>query len=170
MLRGERDQNVARSAATASCVIPDCSGGSEIKTPARLFPNVGDGYQIAPGGARSKPTEEFTADGFTIPDCSGGSEIKTACSALLSFRFRYQIAPGGARSKRGRDLHNERNGDTRLLRGERDQNAILVVQAAVTWIPDCSGGSEIKTHPRPFQCIGEDTRLLRGERDQNGFA
>ena len=118
LLRGERDQNAPRLDAAPA------------------------GYQIAPGGARSK-------------------RFRPRCLTT-----RYQIAPGGARSKPAncrrfhqpdtRLLRGERDQnaaaqtsanhpDTRLLRGERDQNTGGALALTTAEIPDCSGGSEIKT-------------------------
>ena len=42
MLRGERDQNVSELGAGARELIPECSGGSEIKTPSPIHMNSVD--------------------------------------------------------------------------------------------------------------------------------
>src|ERR1017187_5412079 len=58
MLRGERDQNTITRATRLLVQIPECSGGSEIKTVKEQLPLLESGYQNAPGGARSKPTAQ----------------------------------------------------------------------------------------------------------------
>src|ERR1039458_3173581 len=80
-----------------------------------------------------------------IPECSGGSEIKTASVPRLSAWVGYQNAPVGARSKPVSNDTNGRRTDTRMLRGERDQNSQRPEAVGVGGIPECSGGSEIKT-------------------------
>src|ERR1700722_11756347 len=100
MLRGERDQNGIRFVIVSGDVIPECSGGSEIKTKSPGKQLNTDGYQNAPGGARSKPLPR---------------PFPTSCP------------------------------DTRMLRGERDQNGAALGVPARGRIPECSGGSEIKT-------------------------
>src|SRR5665213_2783590 len=80
-----------------------------------------------------------------IPNCSGGSEIKTPAAGRQRADFQYQIAPGGARSKRGSSVTNTTGNNTKLLRGERDQNLVPCHPAGPSVIPNCSGGSEIKT-------------------------
>ena len=215
MLRRERDQNKTIRWTLLSSSIPDCSGGSEIKTRrsgGRCCPLR---YQIAPEGARSKPgiiaassaihdtrllrrerdqniipLPQFQV--FKIPDCSGGSEIKTQVAPEPSAGGGYQIAPEGARSKLHHRLAGANVLDTRLLRRERDQNKAAGALTIPVRIPDCSGGSEIKTiwarrskKTRRYQIAPEgarskldgrqrrveayDTRLLRRERDQNSF-
>src|ERR1035437_7177318 len=82
---------------------------------------------------------------YLIPECSGGSEIKTQrCPGMTGFS-RYQNAPGGARSKQGGRHCSEDDFDTRMLRGERDQNIPSLSTLTGLKIPECSGGSEIKT-------------------------
>src|SRR5665213_956641 len=127
-----------------------------------------------------------------IPNCSGGSEIKTPAAGRQRADFQYQIAPGGARSKRGSSVTNTTGNNTKLLRGERDQNAHGFWTPARRLIPNCSGGSEIKTSLSIHRCFSLEyqiapggarskrrhwrsicrrwnTKLLRGERDQNLF-
>jgi hypothetical protein len=58
--------------------------------------------------------------------------------------------------------------DTKLLRGERDQNCRQLFKRAFKRIPNCSVGSEIKTVCAGNWIAPPDTKLLRGERDQNG--
>src|ERR1035441_4290485 len=53
-----------------------------------------------------------------------------------------------------------------MLRGERDQNGSTTTIVLRRQIPECSGGSEIKTHRRCYVGCAVDTRMLRGERDQ----
>src|SRR5665213_137576 len=148
--------------------IPNCSGGSEIKTPAAGRQRADFQYQIAPGGARSKRASPLTNTtgnntkllrgerdqngatgaqlaGAGIPNCSGGSEIKTYFSADDDANSQYQIAPGGARSKPYLGFTQAPYSNTKLLRGERDQNLVPCHPAGPSVIPNCSGGSEIKT-------------------------
>ena len=73
---GARSKRIGGVARHVTAAIPDCSGGSEIKTRCQVNPNAGE-YQIAPGGARSKH----------------------GLVKQLATRLEYQIAPGGARSK-----------------------------------------------------------------------
>ena len=122
LLRGERDQNRFAGLQFRFFLIPDCSGGSEIKTLFSARMSNAEEYQIAPGGARSKLSFKNIARELQIPDCSGGSEIKT----------------GHQQRRTGAD-------NTRLLRGERDQNSSGGFGMSWILIPDCSGGSEIKT-------------------------
>jgi len=79
MLREERDQNAKAVGIEGKDWIPECSGRSEIKTYHLLWLEIGDGYQNAPGGARSKQLLHAAALIFVIPECSGRSEIKTTC-------------------------------------------------------------------------------------------
>ena len=122
MLRGERDQNRDSFQASSDLAIPECSGGSEIKTVDFGCMKLTDRYQNAPGGARSKLRVQLRQQLRMIPECSGGSEIKTGfAQAVLRER------------------------DTRMLRGERDQNLRDITAKGRKKIPECSGGSEIKT-------------------------
>ena len=213
MLRGERDQNQLRLMRDLPGRIPECSGGSEIKTQQNGVGVLTNRYQNAPGGARSKRALgcaclrgidtrmlrgerdqnriwSSMATLLRIPECSGGSEIKTDDGSRLDEEVGYQNAPGGARSKPVCWLRSESSSDTRMLRGERDQNALVHWRRWPQVIPECSGGSEIKTGlvMAHFQDTGyqnapggarsklrsisghleqRDTRMLRGERDQN---
>ena len=54
-----------------------------------------------------------------------------------------------------------------MLRGERDQNDMNYSREEIEEIPECSGGSEIKTISKGVVLLLLDTRMLRGERDQN---
>ena len=168
MLRGERDQNLYPGIVVSATKIPECSGGSEIKTLLVHALREPERYQNAPGGARSKhdllqsvvelldtrmlrgERDQNAANLLPgcrgrIPECSGGSEIKTRAPEFCVRHRRYQNAPGGARSKRCDLVGADRAPDTRMLRGERDQNIVAVTSSIVTTIPECSGGSEIKT-------------------------
>src|ERR1035437_4524155 len=145
MLRGERDQNTAVTDGWWPARIPECSGGSEIKTLTSCFRIPPAGYQNAPGGARSKQVGFDSNYAVKIPECSGGSEIKTWCTSGIVSTTRYQNAPGGARSKHESQTDQAEFEDTRMLRGERDQNKGIGALIPVLKIPECSGGSEIKT-------------------------
>ena len=138
----------------------------EIKTRSAGSASCQDRYHNAPGGARSKRRSSAEIAVCWIPECSGGSKIETA-RTFPQIGARYQIAPGGARSKlrsprwswrcarmrpwrpiktNPRSLSASKlDRDTRMLRGERDQNDVIGVV------------------DRP----ASDTRMLRGERDQN---
>ena len=168
LLRGERDQNKRaidrfplveipdcsggseiktwpRSADQRVNQIPDCSGGSEIKTAPELTASPRRDTRLLRGERDQNEIRQFNADHPKIPDCSGGSEIKTGEFLLVVSPTRYQIAPGGARSKRNGADECADHPDTRLLRGERDQNIGGALALTTAEIPDCSGGSEIKT-------------------------
>ena len=168
MLRGERDQNGQSKVGSRRGRIPECSGGSEIKTGCARRTMSRARYQNAPGGARSKQKPFVTDDcaldtrmlrgerdqnqyrshtmsTSTIPECSGGSEIKTGDVDSDGSDWGYQNAPGGARSKLDPLLRPTQLQDTRMLRGERDQNGGPAISAVHAGIPECSGGSEIKT-------------------------
>ena len=122
LLRRERDQNSVTVVIRPGNGIPDCSGGSEIKTIVCCDGDALNGYQIAPEGARSKRRVKHSFIETRIPDCSGGSEIKTEAGGACWLSGRYQIAPEGARSKQFRIQQSTGEIDTRLLRRERDQN------------------------------------------------
>ena len=168
MLRGERDQNAYIGAAAPAVGLPECSGGSEIKTIRRLAGRLTSGYQNAPGGARSKLDDEVwngerhvtrmlrgerdqnspdpqAPPATRLPECSGGSEIKTRAIQRAPLPTSYQNAPGGARSKLLRTIDRSQSPVTRMLRGERDQNNRAHAGRGPVRLPECSGGSEIKT-------------------------
>jgi len=145
MLRWERDQNSVRDALRVPPLLPQCSGGSEIKTINTATVYARHCYHNAPVGARSKPdalhvgrTVAVTtmlrwerdqndaavaaSDETQLPQCSGGSEIKTT-SPMWTRRMRsYHNAPVGARSKRAWRLLCLAGEVTTMLRWERDQN------------------------------------------------
>ena len=91
-------------------------------------------------GAKVAPKE-----GALIPECSVGSEIKTQRVAAGERDPGYQNAPWGARSKLAAPPTPQVIRDTRMLRGERDQNDRPAMQCDDFRIPECSVGSEIKT-------------------------
>ena len=197
-------------------VIPDCSGGSEIKTSTRVghraaysdtrllrgerdqniaatqFARHGRDTKLLRGERDQNGIVRRTAcSDLTIPDCSGGSEIKTTLQRIRLPMFGIPDCSGGSEIKTLMfELVPAFVLNTRLLRGERDQNVAVVRPRSLKLIPDCSGGSEIKTRPcrgtrattQIPNCSGgseiktsrcsvpismDDTKLLRGERDQN---
>jgi len=148
VLRWERDQNGNITTGQDVSVLPQCSGGSEIKTNEPGACAVFCPYHSAPVGARSKHSggragsrrplttvlrwerdqnARFfsSASRFSLPQCSGGSEIKTQVADHGAQREPYHSAPVGARSKL--DLLFEQPPPkvlTTVLRWERDQNVI----------------------------------------------
>src|ERR1035438_138203 len=93
-------------------------------------------------GERDQNARRLTSlEPWLIPNCSGGSEIKTARAGSAWQQGEYQIAPGGARSKQLPALGLHRRQNTKLLRGERDQNENHLSFRRPTLIPNCSGGS-----------------------------
>jgi len=213
VLRWERDQNACRASTVRSSSLPQCSGGSEIKTSFQARNVQAQPYHSAPVGARSK--HQATRGGFPmrlttvlrwerdqncngparllpshLPQCSGGSEIKTPLPRLQRGRWAYHSAPVGARSKLKHRLHRAAQLLTTVLRWERDQNMRRFLGVRLMFLPQCSGGSEIKTAttsapmvPRTYHsapvgarsklCVGVGvgggrlTTVLRWERDQN---
>ncbi len=213
MLRWERDQNDAKCFAVKVENLPQCSGGSEIKTCVAFVLRRGLAYHSAPVGARSKQKHAFAANvndlttvlrwerdqnvpvglcgaGTVLPQCSGGSEIKTLSARRRSPATTYHSAPVGARSKRAFDAQRDPDALTTVLRWERDQNNGPFVDPPPHSLPQCSGGSEIKTwwlrccgagapyhsapvgaRSKPGVCAANLsaglTTVLRWERDQN---
>src|ERR1039458_276047 len=127
-------------------LIPECSGGGARSKLRRSEHNYrASDTRMLRGERDQNRADRLGNDGIVIPECSGGSEIKTSGRRGRSSNGRYQNAPGGARSKPGRRREDAPAGDTRMLRGERDQNPDLVRAGALTPIPECCGGSENKT-------------------------
>ena len=215
MLRWERDQNIAPPRLSAFSILPQCSGGSEIKT---IYPREQShrlAYHSAPVGARSKRFQSWASWRFKLttvlrwerdqnatravapqasglPQCSGGSEIKTLDLPGWDCEQTYHSAPVGARSKHPNPTFCGFSQLTTVLRWERDQNAFSFLANGFGFLPQCSGGSEIKTgpgvrsqresayHSAPVgarsklekfnsQASKALTTVLRWERDQNGI-
>jgi len=168
MLRWERDQNTETLKAFDAAALPQCSGGSEIKTDRTIPGWVLPGYHNAPVGARSKRgqlevhanlavttmlrwerdqnvTASVVGPKTRLPQCSGGSEIKTDNEDTMHAYMGYHNAPVGARSKPCTTQSRSVSTVTTMLRWERDQNRHPGPDDSGGRLPQCSGGSEIKT-------------------------
>jgi len=199
VLRWERDQNNGAADAFAWVFLPQCSGGSEIKTtPGRRAANS-SAYHSAPVGARSKLLSSNATDcshlttvlrwerdqnhglgavrvADNLPQCSGGSEIKTRAGRCRRPARPYHSAPVGARSKLNYLTEPHLLGLTTVLRWERDQNRLSSETTVNTGLPQCSGGSEIKTEgtaqtvqPAPYHSapVGARSKLVCSERQRD---
>ncbi len=129
-----------------------------------------------------------------IPHCPVGGEIKTLDSGAEESCEPYHTAPLGARSKLAMCTAQTSLDHTTLPRWGRDQNQAAQSMSAVTNIPHCPVGGEIKTslvlrwrlaqayhtaplgarsklNPQTKSSLSAHTTLPRWGRDQNqGFA
>ena len=124
LLRGERDQNNVQRISCQRHRIPNCSGGSEIKTVVVEHDRAATDDTKLLRGERDQ-NASYAAHGSTHADTK----------LLRGERDQNSYARRSCRT----------SADTKLLRGERDQNDAAVDSRERCQIPNCSGGSEIKT-------------------------